>query len=706
MSAKAESSGFNVQHAPVGAYASLTLGHPGTRGGLAIELGRPGDQNVFIGWKSPEGPPQLLPFFVPAENDRSAFEVDANLRPTSLDPIDLADVTRELGPAHDVWRFGPCTLELYAPRPEIPDPERASEEALRLACCPAIVARLILDNTNGLAPLTAIFALQDEAPFRDLAGDGSALLRGVGLRDAIAIAARPQDNVWAVADFGIEDLFGARLCRRLGKVGGLLLEAPPGQRASLTFAVAVFRGGVVTTGLPARYYYTRHFTSVEQVLGFALDHADHYVAHALRARDALEREISEPARRFVACQAEQSYYGSTVWLDLGGRSQWVVVEGEYGMMNTLDLTVDHAFFELSRHPWTLRSALDLFAERYAYTDAVRTTAPAAAALSFCHDQGVGMQWSPAGHSAYEQPDIPGQCFSYMSYEELTNFILCLALYCNRTGDLSYAQRRRGLMHACFESLLLRDHPDPAKRRGIMGGDGARTGTGAEITTYDSLDASLGPALGNTYLAVKAWATHLAVAAFGRQLGDSALDRDARELAFRASATLVASFDRERGLFPATLDEDPPSPSIVLPIVEPLVYPHVLGLADDLAPEGPFGALVSRLRTHLRNALGSGACQFEDGGWRLSSTSDNAWVSKIILAEYVGRDVLGLSEADLDSRRLSLAQAAWLRESGYWAASDQFIRGVARGSRYYPRLVTAELWRTPWSRTRGRDAPCP
>lgn len=38
------------------------------------------------------------------------------------------------------------------------------------------------------------------------------------------------------------------------------------------------------------------------------------------------------------------------------------------MMNTFDLTVDHLFFELAWHPWTVRNTLDLFADSVAAFD--------------------------------------------------------------------------------------------------------------------------------------------------------------------------------------------------------------------------------------------------------------------------------------------------------------------------------------------------
>ena len=37
----------------------------------------------------------------------------------------------------------------------------------------------------------------------------------------------------------------------------------------------------------------------------------------------------------------RGYYGSTQMLDVGGEPFWVVNEGEYCMMNTLDLAIDY-----------------------------------------------------------------------------------------------------------------------------------------------------------------------------------------------------------------------------------------------------------------------------------------------------------------------------------------------------------------------------
>src|SRR3954471_21546659 len=57
---------FNAQHAPTGAFMSFTCGHFGSGGGIGVEVGKPADQNLFIGVKSGDrkspSPVRCLPF--------------------------------------------------------------------------------------------------------------------------------------------------------------------------------------------------------------------------------------------------------------------------------------------------------------------------------------------------------------------------------------------------------------------------------------------------------------------------------------------------------------------------------------------------------------------------------------------------------------------------------------------------------------------
>jgi hypothetical protein len=68
---------------------------------------------------------------------------------------------------------------------------------------------------------------------------------------------------------------------------------------------------------------------------------------------------------------------------------------------------------------------------------------------------------------------------------------------------------------------------------------------------------------------------------------------------------------------------------------------------------------------------------------------------------VARQLFGLDERGRDLATPGVggwaaadaAHVRWQTEgaSAYWACSDQIVSGVARGSRYYPRIVSTVLW---------------
>jgi hypothetical protein len=177
-----------------------------------------------------------------------------------------------------------------------------------------------------------------------------------------------------------------------------------------------------------------------------------------------------------------------------------------------------------------------------------------------------------------------------------------------------------------------------------------------------------------------------------------------------------------GVLPAVLErENPGFKSRILPAAEALVYPFywlnclrsraAAGGDDDeqlefivqqlrRALRGPW---VDVLRRHTVALLTDPQRRnlFDDGGIKLSSTSNNSWMSKIALFQYVARQILrlcdeGADDAGLFRNLFATADAAHLRWqtegiSAYWACSDQMVKGVAKASRYYPRLITAALW---------------
>ena len=46
---------FHAHHSPMGAHASFTVGMFGANGGMALEKGTPGNQSIFIGYRTQSG---------------------------------------------------------------------------------------------------------------------------------------------------------------------------------------------------------------------------------------------------------------------------------------------------------------------------------------------------------------------------------------------------------------------------------------------------------------------------------------------------------------------------------------------------------------------------------------------------------------------------------------------------------------------------
>jgi hypothetical protein len=517
---------------------------------------------------------------------------------------------------------------------------------------------------------------------------------GFALRGELGVAATVEhddDAPFAFMRWSPSDgLRSTTPVHHLGTCPGIGFEVPPGERRTLRLALGCYLAGVVTTRLQGRYLYTRYYGDLLDVLNTALATFDG--GAAARELDArLLNSGLSPDQQILIAHATRSYYGSTQLLDVAGEPYWVVNEGEYCMMNTLDLAVDQVFWELEHCPWAVRNLLDNAVRRYSYVDQVRdrrTGKLKPGGLAFCHDVGAHNQFAPFGHSSYELPELTG-CFSYMTAEQLCNWTLIAACYAAKAGDANWVRQNLHTIDACLTSLINRGGD-----AGFCQYDSSRCGAGgAEITTYDSLDHSLAQTRANVYMATKTWATYLGLARL--------LETDLPERAqlARRQASLVeervlaqAGLD---GVLPAVFERDNPGhASRILPAVEGLIYPLVWG--DEAATRG---RLAEALRRHTLALLRDPQRRnlFADGGIKLSSTSNNSWMSKIALFQHVCRAALAADEHP-DLRDLfSAADAAHVRwqtdGSGYWACSDQFVSGVAKGSRYYPRIITAALWLT-------------
>lgn len=697
--------GFHLaMHSPRGANASFALGALDAGGGFLHDQPFVPEQEVFVGLKRGDTV-TCLPFFKKEEvNLEEAYDFGAPKKKNTvaLKKYRPEEVARRYGLATDTWSVPGLTFSIATPVDGVPDPRTTSADTLKRSIVPAIPARLTVDNTGGTEPLVGVFGVREQLGMYSPGDRAPGELAGFVAPKGFGIAFDPRrqgPSVKEVADFSPHQLFG-RLepCfYRLGPMGGLTVEVAPGAKKTVDFVLGWYHPGPATRGARRLdYLYRRSFASIEEVFAFALAHAAERWAEAAHYDAVLAAKPLSDDQRFLVAHAMHSYWASTMLFDEAGVPRWVTNEGSYMMMNTFDLSVDHLFYETRWMPWTVKSQLDTFVDEYSYHDTVHPHDDPAkhypGGIAFTHDQGLYNTWSPRGSSSYEMTNKHG-CLSYMSHEQLCNWVVSAAVYYHATRDAEWLERRKGVVADCLASLENRDHHDPAKRDGIMDFEGDRCGVGTEITTYDSLDPSLGQSRRNLYLAGKCWASYLGIA---RMLGDvkeplyrAAVDR-ALAGAKRAAATMTAAFDEKLGYIPAILDGK--DTSAIIPAIEGLAYPANFGMADAVSPAGSFGAYVKALRRHFEGVFRPDRCIFPDNGWRLSANSINTWMSKIFLCQYVARDILGI-DFGAEGSKHDRAHAHWW---GVVCAGcpgiDQYFWGNPYGwGFHYPRAVTAVLW---------------
>jgi hypothetical protein len=575
----------------------------------------------------------------------------------------------------------------------IPDPEESAREDFRDSICPAITGRLVFDNRDSDTDMRGFFAVGQLPGFRQLDELTGGQLAGVVTLGHYGFAVSGDQDVTAFSDMFMDFPFRRPKPNRnfLTGIAGLIFDVPAGQVRTVPIAFGWFRPGAVTLGRRCEYAYTRHFADLADVLAYALGREEAWRDQANRDDQWLEATGLNDARRFLFAKSVRSYWGNTQLFLEGDRPRWVVNEGSCNMMNTLDLTVDMAFFEARTHPWLLRNVLDASADEYSYTDTLHTPDGQAGlngGVSFTHDHGARNVFSREGYSHYEAASHP-DCFSYMTCEELLNWVLCAGIYYRATEDVTWLGRRASLLDDCLTSLRNRDNPDAGKRDGIMGLDSDRCGDQSEITTYDSLDPSLGQARNNAYMGLKCWAGYLVLEWLLDQAHPTTSGRaaEARQGAQLAANTLTAAFREDLGYIPAILEGRDESP--IIPLIEALVYPHQVGLTDAVDPKGPFGELIDVLSKHLRAVLVEGRCLFADGGWKLSGNNDNSWMSKIFVNQFVSERILGFAP---DARADEAHDHWWRVGCAGQSVVDQVVAGQSPGAgSTYPRTVSCILW---------------
>lgn len=675
-----ENKSFYAHHSAFGAFSSFVLGKLGKGGGFILNDVRPPQNNVYIGYKQ-EGIIKLLPFCTINNNAEEEFtgEVSNTKKDKSIKVFSEPEINRKMGWASDTWTADRLTFSIITPFGHIKDPAVMTEEEKKYAFAPVIFAQLTFDNSNKTTDAEMIFGL--EGPKRRLSITTNGNYLGAALGRSYGFASPASQDIRELSRLDILTSLanGNYQNHDLGRAPSLILKVPAGTVKTYTIVLATFQEGTITTGIDTDFFYSGLFKSLEDVIDFGVRNADYYLNMAAQRDKELRESNLNEYRQFLLAHATHSYHASSQLMKKeDGSALWIVNEGEYIMMNTFDLTVDHVFYEMKFHPWTITNSLNLFVERYSYYDQ--------AGIAFTHDMGVANGFSSKEYSSYELPSLNG-CFSYMSHEELLNWILTGAVYALKMNDKKWLDKNINIFVQCFKSLTARDKNND----GIMDIDSSRCEEGSEITTYDSLDVSLGQARNNLYLGVKSWAAYVLFEKIFKEYELRDLAVRASEKAKVAASTIVSKFDEKEQYIPAVFQGG--NTSRIIPAVEALVYPYIVGDLSSVSEDGTYGDLIKALRKHISTVLKPGVCIDEvSGGWKLSSTSKNTWNSKIFLCQYVIKEILNMDfdgEEDWDKVHASWQQVS-CSEDG---ATDQVNSdtGTPRGSRLYPRLVTSILW---------------
>lgn len=690
---------FQSLHSPIGASAAFAVGLENAGGGFMLEDDYVAKQDIFIGYRE-ENDVKLFPFYQQdAKSGRESYtkeemaELDrgindkkeirvSNFAPDSID--------RKFGYGTDTFIADHIEFTITSRFAYIEDLEKDStpqDGDLKSKIMPSVMGKLVIDNTQGSQDKEGIFTIGGMIRKAFLKHETDGRLAGVMSYNGYGFAVKNEKHrITEVSDFDFPSLYKkpSPALLVIGPMSGILIDVPKGEKVEIEIVFGWFKEQYATDGNHRyKYLYTNYFTSLIDVFDYSFKQSNYIWKEALEADKEIEESDLSEDRKFLVKQAAKSYYVSSMLFVEEGNIRWVMNEGTFLMMNTFDLIIDHMFFDLKYHGWVVRNQLDYFAKEYSYYDQ--------AGISFTHDQGVRNLFTPEGTSSYEIPNIT-DCFSYMTQEELCNWIITTAVYVKNQEDTDFAEKMAPVIKDCLDSMIGRDgQGNGLILDGIMDIDSSRCGVGAEITTYDSLDESLGQARRNLYMAVKCFGSYVSLAMLFEEIGEEYDQQKdlAYEQALLCAETINANLSEDQ-TFPAIIKEG--NETLIIPIIEGILYPYYLEKGEWISQNKEALNLVNNLKGHLDVVLQKGKCLFDDGGWKLSATSVNSWMSKIFLCQYIATDILGM---DIDMSQADHAHKTWWMEN---CPTNPGIDQIFDGHQdevgfHYPRAVTNTLW---WS----------
>ena len=670
---------FDVDHSPVGAWSTFIYGMENS-GGVQV-CKQPGgegtlipDQGVIVAVKN-GSTERLMPF---ASKQKSLPEGTL---------ISDKEVTRHLGACTDSW-----TLPLgvswthYTPVWAMKDWDKATDEEKRRFVLPVTWMQYHIDNRSGTSETQVLFSLEQAAQ----KAQGWTGFDGYVVDQNSSIAVKTGDAELLTPD-QVKQAFGVE-----GATSAFCIHVPPGAEKTVTFYIAQYVDGVEANfetqagqTEPLKLMCDALYSDINDILKTAQDSLPEVVSRCAEVDKKLDDCGQDAERKFLAADTLHSYQYNTV-LHAADKKEpiWAVIEGECSCINTFDLTVDHVFYELAMHPWTVRNELDHFVYPFSYTDELSLpgqTQHFPGGIGFCHDMGSRLHFSTHEKGA-GYPNL-------MTQEELQNWIICASLYWKTTGDNAWLEKNKDIFNQALKSMQLRDDLDPAKRDGITTYVSSYPSRKpGEITTYDAMDRSLQHPIDSLYIAGKSFACYTMLKPVFLQLREAEQEKEAQDAVAYTAKGILSHWDETHKSFPALFNGT--STSSIIPAVEGLAYPYAMGLTKEVALDGPNADLINHLKTHIETILVPGVCvDSQTGGWNLSSSSSTTWVSKVYLNQYVTENVLGIKNATTGQTADSANYAYEVLGAPAVGWTDQFYTSthIAYGCRHYPRGVTSALW---------------
>ena len=280
---------FNAHHSPAGAFASLTLGFPGAKGGLGHELKGPVDEPFYVCLEEldREGYYQGLPFFEAADDKSADYDIEGHNAefsyPNRISHFSWESISRSFAACTDEWSAGDLKFRIITPYPSVPDPGLGDSAALKNAICPGVLFEVEVDNTRSSKARKVFLGYAGSDRYdgvRVIDQDG---LTGVGQGVSVALATNEPGFNAGVA-WQPEMVVNSRQPNNepflIGSTGILWTTIPAGEKRTYRFAAGFFREGTATAGIKTRYYYRRFFNSIEEVLDHTLGRADQLIAEA------------------------------------------------------------------------------------------------------------------------------------------------------------------------------------------------------------------------------------------------------------------------------------------------------------------------------------------------------------------------------------------------------------------------------------------